>query len=197
MVNLTRKESEILLKLFKDFTREYNANSLSKEINITPRGALKILKNLEEKKLAIGKEIGKAIFYKVNLNDLYTRKTIETLLVGEARENAQRWLDEFKDVFSSTEIVLIFGSIIKNSKHASDIDILFIMEKQNYKKVNGFIKEKNKIMHKKIHSIPQTIQDLKENLKNRNPAIVDSIRTGYVLHGFDKIVEVIKNVAGT
>ncbi|MEK6824739.1 MAG: hypothetical protein AABY02_02685 [Nanoarchaeota archaeon] len=37
------------------------------------------------------------------------------------------------------------------------------------------------------------MQDLTENLK-KNPAIIDAIRTGYVLHGFNELVEVIKNV---
>ena len=92
MVELTRKEGEVLLKLFKDFSRDYNANSLSKEVEITPRGMLKILKKLESKGLARGKQFGKAIFYKVDLEDHYVAKIIETLLIAEAREKASRWL---------------------------------------------------------------------------------------------------------
>ncbi len=182
-----------MIKLFKDFSKDYNANSLSKEVGIGSRGVLKILKRLEKEEILIGKKLGKAIFYKLNLDDLYTKKTIEALLIGEARTKAQRWLAEFKEVFSYTEAVIIFGSMIKNPQHASDIDVIFVYKKQNHKKVSEFIYTKNKVLFKKIHAIPQTIDDLKENLK-KNPAIIDAIRTGYILQGYDKIVEVVKSV---
>ncbi len=193
MASLTNKENEVLLKLFKDFSQDYNANSISKQVNITPRGALKMLKNMEKKKMIIGRKLGRAVFYKPNLNDLYTVKTIEMLLIGETREKAVRWLHEFEDVFKYTEIVIIFGSSIRNQAHANDLDVLFVFEKKNYKKVSVFINEKNKLLLKKIHSIPQTMEDIKENLK-KNEAIKDAVRTGYVLHGFDKLVGVIKDV---
>ncbi len=194
MVNLTNKENEALLKVFKDFSINYNANSISKEINITPRGALKILKNLEKQGMLKSKIMGKATFYKINFDDLYVCKIIETLLISESREKASRWIEEFKSIFSDTQIIIIFGSIIRNPKEANDIDILLVYDSKNYKKISHFITEKNKIMVKKIHNISLTIRDLINNLRN-NDAIVDSVRTGYVLNGHDKLVEVIKNVS--
>ncbi len=193
MTSLTDKESEILIKLFKNFSTNYNANSISKEVGLSPRGSLKILKRLEKNGILAGKKLGKAVFYKLNLQDLYASKIMETTLIKETRTKAMRWIDEFKEIFDYTDIVLIFGSVIKNPKHASDIDVLFVYKKKNYKIVSNFILAKNKILFKKIHDIPQTIQDLKENLKN-NPAIIDAIKNGYILHGYDKIVEVIKDV---
>ena len=193
MASLTEKESEVLLKLFKDFSQDYNANSISKQVNITPRGALKMLKNMEKEKLIIGRKLGKAVFYKPNLTDIYATKIIETLLIRETRDKAARWFREFEDVFKYTEIVIVFGSTIKNTANANDIDILFVFKKKNYKEVSAFINEKNKVLLKKIHSIPQTMKDIRENLK-KNEAIKDAIRTGYVLHGFDKLVGVIKDV---
>ena len=190
----TKKENEILLKLFKEFSKDYNANSISKVIKITPRGALKILKNLEKQGIIKSRKLGKAVFYKINFNDAYVCKIIETLLIAESREKAGRWLEEFKDIFKDTQIIIIFGSVIRNPKEANDVDILFVFEKDKYKYISRFVIEKNKILVKKIHNIPQTMDDLKDNLKN-NKAIQDAIGTGYVLYGHDKIVEVIKNVA--
>lgn len=126
MASLTIKESEILLKIFKDFSKAYNANSISKEVNISARGALKILKNLEKEHLVISRKLGKATFYKINLEDIYVRKIIETLLIKESRDKAQRWIDEFKEVFKDAEAIIIFGSIIKNPQHANDIDIILV-----------------------------------------------------------------------
>jgi len=194
MVLLTNKENEILLKLFKDFSSDYNANSISKEISITPRGALKILKKLKEGGLIKGRQLGRAVFYKVKLEDGYVCKIIETLLIAEAREKASRWLEEFKSIFKDAEIIVIFGSIIRNPKEANDIDVLFVFKESKYRKITDFIESKNKILFKKIHSIPQTMKDLNESLKN-NKAVKDAVRTGYVLHGQDKLIKVIENVA--
>ena len=196
MVGLTNKESEIILHIFKNFSKEYNANSLSKEIKITSRGALKILKKLEERGILIGKKMGKATFYRPNLEDNYSVKLIETLLISEARDKASRWLHEFRDIYKNTEIVIIFGSIIKNYKDASDIDILFVLDKKYYNNINSFVEQKNKVLLKPIHTIIQTINDLRTNLKKKNPVIISAMRSGYVLYGYDKLVGVIKNVRG-
>jgi len=163
MAVLTNKESEIMLHLFKNYSRDYNANSLSKEIKISSRGALKIMKKLEAGGLIIGKKMGKAIFYKTNFKDNYTNKIIETLLISEAREKASRWIHELEEIYGGAEIVLIFGSIIKNLKDAKDIDILFVIEKNKYQKINSYVEQKNKILTKPIHAIMQTINDLGVN----------------------------------
>ena len=187
-------KEKILLKIFKEIDKTYNANSLSKELDLTSRGILKILKSLKKENLLISKKMGKSTFYKINLQDLYARKTLEALLVKEANKRTGRWIEEFKLFFPESEAVIIFGSIIRNPEKANDIDILLIIKKDQYKKVSSLINEKNKVLTKKIHGIIMTLEDLKENIKN-NPAIKDSIKTGYVLHGHEKIVEVIKDVS--
>ena len=194
MTTLTETDGRVLLKLFKDFSRAYNANSISKEIDITPRGALKILKKLESHSMLKSRQLGKATFYKPNLDDAYTSKVIETLLIDEAKDKAERWIDEFREIYSSSEIVLLFGSIIRNPKKASDIDVVFVFKKGNYKIISEFVDKKNKVLFKKIHEIPQTITDLKENLLKGNKAMIDAVKTGYVLYGSDKLIEVMKNV---
>ncbi|HLC73738.1 MAG TPA: hypothetical protein VJH20_03825 [Candidatus Nanoarchaeia archaeon] len=187
-------KEKILLKIFKEIDKTYNANSLSKELDLTSRGILKILKSLKKENLLISKKMGKSTFYKINLQDLYARKTLEALLVKEANKQTGRWVEEFKPILQESEAVIIFGSIIRNPEKANDIDILLIIKKDQYKKVSSLINEKNKVLTKKIHGIIMTLEDLKENIKN-NPAIKDSIKTGYVLHGHEKIVEVIKDVS--
>ncbi|MBI4453331.1 hypothetical protein HY636_01690 [Candidatus Woesearchaeota archaeon] len=194
MTALTSKENEALLKLFKDFNNDYNANSISKQIGTTPRGALKILKNLHKQGLLTAKQMGKATFYKVNLKDYYAARIIETLLINEARENASRWLSEFEDLFKDLEIAIIFGSIIRQPKTANDIDLLLIFRQKNIKNVKHFISEKNKILLKPIHPIMQSRQDIMNNLNKKDPVILNALRRGYVLHGYDKLIGVIKCV---
>lgn len=194
MVSLTPKENEVLLTLFKDFSKNYNANSLSKQVGITSRGALKILKNLQKQNLLVSKKFGKAVFYKINLGDYYTFRTIETLLIYDARENVSRWLSEFKELFKEVEIVIIFGSIVREPKKANDLDVLLVFKQKKMKPVKHFINEKNKILLKPIHPVIQSPNDIKNNLKKKDPIILNALRRGYVLHGYDKLIEVVKNV---
>lgn len=190
----TEKENEALLLIFKDFSSDYNANSISKKLYITPRGSLKILNSLYSEKTLVRKNLGKAIFYKINFEDNYAKKLIETLLIKESREKAARWLDEFGGLAETEQIVLIYGSTIRNYDKAKDIDLLVIIGKERYKEVKKFIDEKNNISYKPIHPLIMTLSDLEKNLKNKNPAMINAIKEGYVLHGHDKMIEVIKNV---
>ena len=77
MKGLSDKEIEILLILTKDFSTDYNSNNITKKIGITPAGAFKAMKNLEKKRLITGKKMGKAVFYKVNLNDYFLPENTE------------------------------------------------------------------------------------------------------------------------
>lgn len=193
MKGLSKKEIEILILLVKDFSGDYNANNLSKAIDITPRGALKALKNLQKKKLITGKNMGKAVFYKANLEDYYAFRTVETLLIEEAREKAGRWLSEFGSLFAHVEILLIFGSAIR-SKKANDIDLLLVFKKEK-SMISKLISERRAISAKAIHIVKQTPADLYNNLKKNDKVLLNIIKNSYVLHGYDKLLEVIKNAA--
>jgi len=194
MKGLSDKEIEILLILSKDFSTDYNANNITKKIGITPAGAFKAMKNLEKKGLITGKKMGKAVFYKVNLGDYYTFRTVETLLINESKEKASRWLNEFKDLFNHIEIVVIFGSIVKYPKKANDIDLLVVFRKEKNNLVNKIIDERRALSIKAIHLIKQTPEDLNRNLKNNDKVILSAIKNGYILCGYDKLLEVVKNV---
>ena len=137
--------------------------------------------------------LGKARFYKLNLKNPYARKTAELLLMEEANQH-QRWVDEFKELFQQINIAILFGSIIKNEKKAKDTDLLLVYPENKNKEVNALIKEKNELLIKKIHLVKQTKEDLIKSLKKKDKVILDAIRTGVVLHGFQELVELIKHV---
>lgn len=188
----TEKENEALLLIFKDFSSDYNANSISKKLNITPRGSLKILNSLYSEKTLVRKKLGQANFYKINFEDNYTKKLIETLLIKESRENAARWLHEFGGLAETAQIVLVYGSAVRNYGKARDIDLLVIIEKEGYREAKKVIDAKNNISYKPIHPLIMALSDLEKNLKNKNPAMINAIREGYALHGYDKMIEVVK-----
>ena len=194
MKGLTNNEIEILLVLFKDFFTDYNANNITKKIMITPAGAYKAMKNLERKNLITGKRAGKAIFYKLNLEDYYAFRTMETLLINESREKASRWLSEFKDLFKHVEIAIIFGSVLEYKKKANDIDLLVIFKKEENSIINKIIQERRFVSTKPIHLIKQTPKDLNRNLKMKDKVVLNAIKFGYTLCGYDKLLGAIKNV---
>ena len=194
MKGLSDKEIEILLVLFRDFSTDYNANNITRKIRITPAGAFKAMKNLEKKGLIIGKKMGKAVFYKVNLEDYYTFRTMETLLISESKEKASRWLKEFKDLSNHVEIAIIFGSILRYPKKANDIDLLVVFRKEKNNLINKIIDERRVLSIKAIHLIKQTPGDLRRNLKSKDKVILSVIKNGCVLCGYDKLLGVIKNV---
>ena len=195
MISLTQKEREALLILFKDFSMFYNANSISKILDISHVGAQKIFKRLLNENLVIDKKIGKSITYKPRLEDDYVCKLISFLLADEANSKFKRWKEEFKELFKKERIVMLFGSTIKNYETARDIDVMIVIEKKDYGEVKKIIDEKQAILPKKIHSIESTGEDLIKNIKNRQEAIMDIIKNAIILYGQESYVEVMKNVS--
>ncbi len=193
MVPITQKEKEALLILFKDFSNYYNANSLSKLLGISRVGSMKLLKKLLNKNILKDRIIGKSIVYKLNLEDDYIRKLIAFLLANEA-DSFKRWKDEFRELFKGERIVMLYGSAIKNYEKARDIDIMIVMEKEEYKEASRAIIKRQKFLSKKIHSMELTTDDFLKNLQEKQKSIINIVKDAIVLYGQDKYVEAIRNV---
>src|SRR3989339_1414943 len=104
MTTLTQKERETVLILFKDYTTVYNANSISKVLNISHVGAQKILKRLLQENLVISKTIGKSIVYKINFQNNFACQLMTFLLADEA-DHFRMWKEEFKELFKKDRII--------------------------------------------------------------------------------------------
>jgi len=192
MVNLTEKEKSALLLLFKDIKSDYNANSISKILNISHVGAQKIFKRLKKDDLVKSKKIGKAIIYKLNFDNEYVSHLISFLLVDEINESYKRWVEEFRQIFQHAQIVLMFGSALKDYKSAKDIDLMAVIDNSNFKKVKKLIEEKQRVLPKKIHLIMLSEKDLSMNIANEKSAIIDIVKNAIVLYGQDKYVQLLK-----
>jgi len=195
MVNLTQKEKEALLILFKDFTSFYNANSISKLLNISHAGAQKIFKRLLKKNVLISRKIGKSIVCKPKLEEDYARKLISFLLADEAN-SFKRWIEEFKELSKKSRIIILYGSAIKNYAQANDIDVMIVIDKKDAGEIDKIIKQKQAILPKKLHAIMLTQKDMVKNLHKKNKAAIDIVKNGVVIYGQDKYVEIVKDVAG-
>ena len=190
MIGLTKKEQEALLMLYKDFTNFHNANSLSKKIGITQVGAMKLLKKLEKQNILSSKKIGKSIVYKLNIKEELVRKLIGFALTNEA-SSYERWIDEFKPLYKKGMIILFYGSASRDYAQARDIDIMIILKKEGTSDVYEKLREKQKILQKKIHSIEAAKDEFIRNLKENNKAILEIVRTAIVLYGYDDYMEIL------
>ncbi len=194
MITLTKKERETVLLLLKDYTNLYNANSISKVLNISHVGAQKIFKRLVQENLVVSKTIGKSILYKLNFNNDYVPSLVSFLLADEAN-SFKRWKEEFRELFKEDRLVMLFGSAVKDYAHAQDIDIIVVLENKEIKEVNDILKKKEDILPKKLHTIKLNHHDLMENLKKKDKAFVDIIKNAIILYGQDRYVGALKNVS--
>lgn len=122
--------------LCKDFCTSYNASSISRKVGMSPRGALKALKNLESQNLVIPKPFGRAIEYRLNFANPLAKKNAELLLLEEAELKHKRWVEEFRK-FEEARILVLFGSASRVEKGYNDIDLLAVVGKEKYKNAFG------------------------------------------------------------
>ena len=189
------KKYEILKVLFKDFLTSYNSRNISKIVGISHAGAFKILKKLEEQGIVKPKRIGKAVVYSINFENPVACKEVELALVLES-QNYKRWIEEFKKLFEGNRIIAMFGSAVKDYSKSGDIDILIVLENnKEIAKINEIVKEREKILPKKIHAIKMTHEDLLKNLMKKDKVMLDIVKNAVVLYGQSKYLEILKNVA--
>lgn len=190
MKDITKAEMNVALTLVKSPEIIYNANSLSKVVGITPMGAIKILKRLESENIIKSKRIGKAITYRINVEEPYSRKYVSLLLVREAQyanPQVKRWIIEVKKI-KNADISILFGSVLEKS-NPNDIDVLLVTDQKRFPKLQQEIKELNEINIKKIHPMYQTYNDLLQNIKKRDKPLLNAIK-GIIVLGEEKFLEI-------
>ena len=192
----SEKEKEILLLLFKDFSISYNARSISGKVSMTPRGALKALKNLEKQGFVIPKQFGRAIEYKFNFSNALAKKSIELFLLEEAELKHKRWRAEFGNMVDAY-ILILFGSAVRKEKGYNDIDMVAVVTKDKFHELQKAIDKKQELTVKRIHVVWQSPKDMKNNLKKKEPVMLDALKTGIVLKGQTELFEMIQSVAGS
>ena len=58
------------------------------------------------------------------------------------------------------------------------------------------INEINKINIKRIHAVKHTKKYLKHNIREGNKAVIDAIKNGIVVFGYEQFIKVIQDVTG-
>ncbi|MBT4373830.1 hypothetical protein HOD25_04110 [archaeon] len=188
-------EETVLLRMFKDFSSDYNANNLSKLFDITSMGVLKILKRLEEQGLLVLRKVSNIKFYDFNFESSYARDYISLLFRKEASNSSpsvKRWINEIRKI-KNVEMVILFGSVLTKGKNAKDIDVLFLVKEKSFGKLKEEIRKLNLINDKKIHAVYQTKKDFVSNLKNKDEVVLDILK-GVVVFGEKELINILGRV---
>ncbi len=194
MVSLTENEAKTLDFLIRNFSIEYNINRLANALGISPGGMFKILRKLEKQGFLTEKKAGNNIFYKINFSSSDALDACKFAMAEKSLTPYVRvWVKDLEPVTEQAHIAILFGSVLKKGREAGDIDILLVFDKKRLKNVEEAIEKLNRIKPKKVHAIYQTMEDLTENIKKRDNAIMGEIRTGVILKGRDFLVEAIKH----
>jgi len=189
------KDNEMLLVLsiLKSPEIEYSSNSIAKLIGISSMGALKIARRLEKEGIILFKQIGKAKIIKINYNNEYAKQYLNLALRKEvecSNSYLKRWINDIRKV-KNAEALILYGSILKKHDEARDIDVLFIINKNNFSKLKKEIDEINLLNIKKIHPLYQTKEDLVNNIKKEDKVILNALK-GIIINGQELIIDILK-----
>ncbi len=185
--------------LLRNIVEQYNINQIAREVEISPGGSYKILKNLEGRGIVASKKLGNAIYYTLDLGSKETQSLCELVLIENRKEvldsnpYAKVYAGDVKDAEKFASILILFGSILETKKFR-DVDVLFVVKKKDVGKVNDFCLKLSSVRPKQITPLMMTEGDLKNNIKNKDKVVLDILRKGVVLHGEDGLIKLIGGV---
>ncbi|SRR3989344_68430 len=190
---LTKNQKKVLRLLAVSVNKDYSINDIAKIVGVAPNGAYKILKKFEKESILVVKEIANIRSYKLNFENENTTRWLE-LAFSDTLEGRERLRAEDLQILKSvSKACVIFGSYITSKQKPSDLDVLFVLEKNTFDQYKKILMKVQDITPIKIQDIIQTNIDLLQNIKINDPVIVGALRNGVVLWGIDVLVRVIKN----
>ncbi len=190
---LTLNEKKVLRVLLTLFGESYSINQIAKKCAITPNGTLKILRKFEKEGLLQSKKIANILSYFLDFNNEKTKNILELALNEDLAGRIKFRYEDLKKLKDITEVCILFGSYIDLKKEPNDLDILFILNKMQFKKYKKESLQIYKTIPIKVHDILQTEEDFKKNIGNKDKVIIEILKTGKILWGSKKVISIIED----
>lgn len=190
---LTKNEKKVIRTVLFAFGEEYSINEIARRCNLAPNGALKILKKLEKEGILIFRRIANISVYSIDFSNSKTKSLLELALIEEGNNRVKNRFEDIKELQEITEAGVIFGSYITEKANPEDIDLLFVLSKDNFRKYKEKAAKIYPSMPAKVHDVLQTREDLERSISKKDKVIIEILRKGFILWGQDKIIEAIKN----
>jgi hypothetical protein len=190
---ITKNESKVLRMLLMAFGEDYSINYISKECNLAPNGAMKILRKFERLGVLRVKKVANISSYKINFDNPRTKSMLELALIPEIAGRVKFRMEDLILLKEITEICIIFGSYIEEKKNPNDLDIFFVIKEKNFEEYNELSKKIYKTIPVKVQDVLQTEEDLRKNIVKHDNVIIEIFRKGVILWGQDKLIKLIEN----
>jgi DNA-binding Lrp family transcriptional regulator len=190
---LTDNEKNVLRILLTSF-EDLSINRIARIAMLSPNGAFKILKKFENEGILKSKLIANIKSYRLDFDNDKTGNILQLALIPVIDGRTKFRYDDLKELKKITLAGIMFGSYIDLKKEPNDLDLLFIIDTKHYKIYKENSMKIFKTIPIKVQDVLQTKKDFKENIIKKDKVIVDILKTGKILWGYDKIIELIKEV---
>ncbi|MDO8660802.1 MAG: hypothetical protein Q7K43_02850 [Candidatus Woesearchaeota archaeon] len=193
---LTLNERKVLRLLATTIGKSASMNDIGKQCRVTSGGAHKILTKLEKEGVVKATRIGNLKSYKLDFENEKTASVLELSFIPDSFEGRVKMrVNDLQNMKKVTQAGVLFGSYITNKKEPNDLDILFLIDRNNFEDYKKILNKVRDIVPIKIQDVVQTAEDLQRNLKKNDAIITSALREGIVLWGFEVIVQGIKNAS--
>lgn len=197
MIETNKAEKKALRIIFADYTTDYNGHTIKDRLGMSHRYSIDILKSLTKKNILTSRLMGKATFYKTNLQNPYVIKLLELIFMDNTEKTSyvKGWIKDLESFKADTKAVLLFGSILSKGKKARDVDVSFVLKDYNdLKKIKNKVEEINSTHKLKIHPLYITKKDFIRKLKKADKPMISIVKSCAVVHGQEIFVDMVKNV---
>jgi len=192
-IMITNNEKKVLKMLLYAFEKSYSINKIARDCDLAPNGALKILRKFEKEGILEFENIGNIKSYQLNFENEKTKNILKLALIPEITGRIKFRAEDLSPLRKLASVGIIFGSYTNMKKEPNDIDLFLIIsnnEFNNYKKETSQI---YKTIPIKVHDVIQTKKDVIENLRKKDEVIIEILKTGIILWGYDEIINIIEN----
>ena len=190
---LTVNEKEILRFLASGIKHNKSMNEIAKECSVSPGGAFKILTKLKKEGILKSEQIANIKSYNIDFDSAKTRIILELALIPDLEGRVKLRAEDFAPLQKVAKACVLFGSYASGKQNPGDLDVLFVLDKNNfvdYKKALSKVQQTTPV---KIHDVIQTEDDLKANIRKKDKIVMEAIRKGVLLWGFDVIAEAVSS----
>jgi len=184
----TKNEKRVLRYLWVN-KRKTSINQIAKDLGLSPNGAHKILKKVENEDIIEKEKIANVVSYRLK-EDNKAKKALELALLEKAEGKIRYRYNDLKPLEPITKAVVIFGSYL-SGKNPHDLDLVVVLEKKNYRKYKDMLAKIKEIIPLPVHDVIQTKEDLLANLQEDNKAITAALQEGFILWGHDILIGVL------
>ncbi len=202
--NLTPMSFKCLRILFLNPQDEMYGREIAKKGKLQPMSVSRVLNKLCSLSILKKRKSGKSVYYSLN-PDHPLVKQLYALYENDKLYNFYKKHKDYKiiiqDILSLTKhfrnkylILILFGSVAKDDiSKTSDIDLLFMVPNKNIKQLNKDILSLGKKIHsqhgKETSTIFMTLQDFKDNLRNKDNFILQVLDSHLILQGNELFAE--------